>query len=302
MSRNNNTRSPNSRNSVPTGIKVITSLLLPKSTWDKNNIRDLRFEETHGLPPKIEAPHITRLDSFSSTDRMAEAAKLFRQAAAEVEPFEVSLKELKYFTHGQKRGFTIYLDPEITPLQNGANPLCELQRKLYTKCLEGRFQMLEDKISPSQFTPHVSLGKISSKVDLDKALQTYGTKWEVITFTVTQVQILSKLVHDTVVRHVIPLGKNPTDIAEFDPVPFPTDGTYSININWVPQGTSNEDLQKCFSELEAVKAEVVFKTIDRQDYTKGWGHVTFPNREKRDGALRKNWSINEQRLEVFPCD
>lgn len=39
---------------VPTGIKVITSMLLPHSTWDKNNIRDLRFTETHGLPPKIE--------------------------------------------------------------------------------------------------------------------------------------------------------------------------------------------------------------------------------------------------------
>jgi len=281
---------------------VITSLLLPKSTWEKNNIRNLRFEETHGLPPKIEAPHVTLLDSFSSADRMAEAVKLFRQAASEVEPFEVSLKELKYFTHGQKRGFTIYLDPEIKPLANGANPLHELQRKLYAKCLEGRFQMLEDKIAPSQFTPHVSLGKISSKTELDKAMETYGAKWEVITFTVTQFQILSKLIHDTSVRHVIPLGKTPTDVVDFDPAPFPTDGTYSVNINWVPAGTSNADLQKCFTELNAVKAEVVFKTIDRQDYTKGWGHVTFPNKEYRDNALRKNWSINGQRLEVFPCD
>jgi len=270
--------------------------------WDLNNIRNLRFTETQGLPPKTEAPHVTLLDSFSSPDRMAEAARRFREAAAEIEPFEVSLKGLKYFTHGQKRGFTIYVEPEIEHNSLGQNPLNELQRKLYGACVEGNFTMLEDAYRPSKFVPHVSLGKISTREELDQALEKYGKSWQEIKFKVTQFQIMSKLVHDTVVRYVIPLGKVPITEIDFDQVPFPTDGTYSINVNWVPPETTDADLLAAFPNTGALKAQVVFKTIDRKSYTKGWGNVSFPSKKIRDEVLQKNWSVNRQRLEIFPCD
>jgi len=270
---------------IPTGIKAITSLLLPKEVWHINDIANLRFTETDGLPPKLEAPHITLLDSFSSTDRMATAAELFKQAASNVEPFDVTLRGFKYFTHGQKRGFTLYIEPEITFTDK--NPLCVLQKALYDQ-VDGKAGVwLEHGMHPDKFTPHVSLGKVGTKEKLDKIMTEYSTKWEPITFRVTEIYILSKLIHDTVVRHTIPLGKFSNSLPRFNPIPFPENGEYSLNVNWIPPGSTNEDLVEVFASFGAIKGEVVFKTIEHKEYTKGWGNVAFKTREDRDNAMGK---------------
>jgi len=284
---------------VPTGIKAITSLLLPKEVWHINNIANLRFTETDGLPPKLEAPHITLLDSFSSNDRFATAAELFKLAASEIEPFEITLKNFKYLTHGEKRGFTIFIEPEISK-RNGKNPLHELQKALYDQ-VEKAGNWLELKMPPEKFIPHVSLGKVGNKEKLDKIMKEYSTTWEPITFCVNEIYILSKLVHDTVVRHVIPLGKYPA-LPQFIPIPFPTNGEYSLNVNWIPPGSTNEDLQEVFAVCGAIKAEVVFKTIECKDYTKGWGHVSFGSKEERDKTLGRKFLLKGKVLEIFPCD
>jgi len=265
-------------------------------------IRNLRFAETHGLPPKIEAPHITLLDTFSSPDRMEKAAKKFREVASSIDPFQITLRTLQYFTHGAKRGYTLYVDPEI-PLVNGRNPLLELQRKLHSVCASEKFEMLEFQYPPEKFLPHVSLGKISSESVLTETMKKYSENWEVITCTVTEFSIMSKLVHDTVVRHAIPLGKNPTKFpVEFQPVPFPKDGTYSLNINWVPPGSTDSELLSVFATCGATQAKTVFKNIDRIAFTKGWGQVTFPTKNRRDDALKRKWSLKGSSLECFPCD
>jgi len=284
---------------VPTGIKAITSLLLPKSVWHLNDIANLRLTGTDGLPPKTVAPHITLLDSFSSNDRFEKVAVLFKEAVSNIEPFEITIKQFRYFTHSSERGYTLYLEPEI--FYHDKNPLLELQRLLYEQVNNSGLEWLEHKMTPRKFTPHVSLGKVSTKVKLDEVLQKYQPTWETITFRVTEIYILSKLVHDTVIRHVIPLGKFQSHPPQFDIVPFPN-GTYSVNVNWVPAGSNSDDLRDVFKAYKAVSALVVFKTIDAKDFTKGWGNVVFSCRNDRDKVLGNRFFLFSKELEIFPCD
>lgn len=87
---------------------------------------------------------------------MEEAREIFREVGQTIEPFKITLRTLKYFTH-KNRGFTLYLDPEIEPFE-GKNPLHLLQERLYNAYRHADW--LEFKTSPSKFTPHVSLGKL----------------------------------------------------------------------------------------------------------------------------------------------
>jgi len=289
------------RSSVPTGIKVITSLLLPRDVWHINDIGQLRLD-TDGLPPKTEAPHITLLDSFSSPDRIVKAATVFREAAAQIEPFEIELKKICYFSHS-KRGWTIYAQPDVL-LVNNKNPLKELQRLLYQGVSKSDCEWLEFKTTPQKFLPHVSLGKVSSQEKLEQIQTKLSQSWQPIRFRVQEIFLLSKLVHDTTVRYVIPLGGIPEGSpGDFLPVAFP-EGTYSININWIPPGSSDEDLRDLFAKVynTVVEAKIIFKTIEKQNYTKGWGNVVFTNKAHRDNAISKKWILHSKPLELFPCD
>jgi len=229
---------------------------------------------------------------------MKEAVEIFTEVAAEIQPFEVTLKELKHFVHGEKRGHTLYLDPEVTLLEDGTSPLQNLYDKLMAR--SRHLNWLEGK----KFSPHVSLGKIKSPEELIKVKKEYGENWKTITWTVTEFQVMSKLVHDTVVRYTIPLGvSRDIRIPHFPSIPFPNDGSYSININWIPRGSLTRDLLQCFSGDGATDAKIEFKSLGcDSSYLKGWGNVTFKTKEQRDKALTKSYQLRGARLEIFPCD
>jgi len=285
------------------GVKGITALMLPKEVWHMNNMGAMRVDETDGLPPKIEAPHISLLDSFSATDRFAQVSTLFQEVAAEIEPFQVRLDTLHSFQHRQSRGYTLYVVPEVEFGHSNEDPLLLLQRKLYTKLKDNGVSFLEFKMLPDKYKPHVSLGKVGTKEKLDQMLRHFAKTWQPIVFTVQEICLCSKLVHDTVVRTVVPLGKHALlGGSLLQIVPFPTGEEYSININWIPAGTTDAELLKVFCSYGGIKAQVVFKTIEKKSYTKGWGHVTFKSRQDRDNALQGRFQIRQSRLEIFPCD
>jgi len=278
---------------------------MPRELWDVNNIRDLRFLGTDGLPPKIEAPHITLLDSFSSSDRFKDAAVKFARALERTAPFTLEFKTFKYFTH-RNGNFTLYLDPE----PEGHKELVVLQRTLYNACFG--FTMLEHKLLPHKFVPHLSLGKVASKERLDDLIQQYAASWVTLRFEVKEIYLMSKLLHDTVVRYVIPLGaKLPHVQAQlplyppcFEPIAFPPGEQYSININWIPHGATDVELLEMFKPHGAIAAQVVFKSIKHDDFTKGWGHVIFKDLSSRDAVVQKGdtFVMRRSRLEIFPCD
>lgn len=146
---------------VPNGIKGITALLLPPVLWEMNDIRNIRFTGTDGLPPKIEAPHISLLDSFSSTNRFDKEVEMFKNIASLIEPFTVTLNKMSFFTHSAAKGFTLYLEPEgnlnfffsyqftICNLGQVAE-LMNLQKMVYEYC-KNHFKWLEWKIIPGNF-------------------------------------------------------------------------------------------------------------------------------------------------------
>lgn len=88
---------------------------------------------------------------------MKEAKAIFEEVAQTVEPFKITLRTLKYFTH-KTVGYTLYVDPEIEPNADGKNPLMVLQERLYNNFRNADW--LEFKTTPAKFTPHVSLGKV----------------------------------------------------------------------------------------------------------------------------------------------
>jgi len=256
--------------------------------------------ETDGLPPKTEAPHITLLDSFSSKDRIVKEAEILREIAAKLEPIEVELKNIRYFSHA-KRGWTLYAEPEV--ISHNKNAFKDLQKAFYNGISSSGAEWLEFKMTPQKFLPHVSLGKIGSEDKLTQLQQQMSTTWQPIRFTIKEIYLLSKLVHDTTVREIIPLGNSNSMNADFPAVPFPVD-SYSININWIPPRSKDQDLKELFQKefSSVIEAKVIFKTIENQNYTKGWGNVTFSVKEERDQALARKWTLFSKPLELFPCD
>jgi len=229
---------------------------------------------------------------------MKEAVAIFTEVAQDIPPFEVTLKELCHFQHGVQKGFTLYLNPEIAEIEPGKTPLLLLYERLMEKTKH--LTWLESK----SFSPHVSLGKIKTADELAAVKKKYGENWTPIKFTVKEFQVMSKLLHDTVVRYTIPLGR-PRDIniPDFESFPLPNNTTYSININWVPAGATKQDLQAVFTADGAIDADVVFKSLGSDaSYSKGWGHVTFQTKEQRDAALKKSYVLGGSNLEIFPCD
>lgn len=133
----------------------------------------------------------------------------------------------------------------------------------------------------------------------------YGRNWAPITFEVKQLYLMSKLVHDTVVRFAIPLGENVpmNHLPLFKEHPFPPGTQYSININWIPPHTSEAEVCGAFRAYNPVSAQVIFKTLGSDSsYLKGWGNIVFHTKEDRDKALLDSFYIRGKRLETFPCD
>jgi len=199
---------------------------------------------------------------------------------------------------GQSKDLLFFLNPEIKPIEGSKTPLDLLYSKLMARC--PHFTWLESK----KFSPHVSLGKVKTAEDLERVKREYGANWVPITFVIKEFQVMSKLMHDTVVRFTIPLGKSrDIQIPHFAPFPFPENGFYSININWIPRGSTKQDLLAVFSAHGGVEADLVFKSLGSDpNYAKGWGHVIFQTRQQRDDALKRPWSLRGGNLEVFPCD
>jgi len=183
------------------------------------------------------------------------------------------------------------------------NPLFELQKLLYHSVTKAGGEWLEFHTPPEKFLPHISIGKVSSEEKLQQVKSQLSKDWQPIRFTVKEIYLLSKLVHDTTVRYVIPLGGFPESReTDFKPVPFPSD-SYSININWIPPGATDSDLNEVFAKYyKVLEAKVIFKTIEQKNYVKGWGNVVFANKAERDEALAKKWTLFDKPLELFPCD
>jgi beta-phosphoglucomutase len=153
-------------------------------------------------------PHITLLYPFRPREMFTEAAVALRTAVADVDPFEITLREIRHFHHG-RRSYTIWLAPE---------PVDEL------KHLQAVLQVAVPNCNDvarhaGGFTPHLSLGQARSAGAMEGVIRSLQDQWRPLTFTLARVSLIWR--NDPpddvfrVDRHIV-LGKLPLEQRERD--------------------------------------------------------------------------------------
>jgi 2'-5' RNA ligase len=143
-------------------------------------------------------PHINLLYPFYPRDQFQPERVLPRLAAAcrQVPAFAVTLATLRYFTHGAQRA-TIWLDPE--PREAFVHLQAILQQAFPDYDEQSRFS--------GGFTPHLSVGQVTSRRALQALLVTLQSTWVPVNFHLDAVALICRTAHGPFqVEHDIPLA------------------------------------------------------------------------------------------------
>ena len=156
-------------------------------------------------------PHVNLLYPFINDDatNFAEAANTIAQTLADIQPFQLTLKEFKYFEQG-----TMWLNPEASLLPAAAAGMAEIKQvdlehrskdqveqenalvtqsvhRLQAK-LEQLFPHCNDLSSDHGFAPHLSVGQWKPLSSLQQAQRDLQKNWKPIQFTVDSVFLISR--------------------------------------------------------------------------------------------------------------
>lgn len=150
-------------------------LIPPRDCWEP--IQAIR--RVHDRHVDRWMPHVSLLYPFRLREMLDEAAAALQAALIDVEPFEVTLSEFRYFRHG-RASHTIWLAPE---------PASEV------KCLQAVLQAaLPDCDDVSRygagFTPHLSVGQVRGEAALKELTHALRGGWQPLSFAVTQVSLI----------------------------------------------------------------------------------------------------------------
>jgi len=151
-------------------------LIPPEECWGP--IQAIR--RSHDRQFRRWMPHITLLYPFRPRALFAEATAALRAAATEIEPFAITLRELRYFRHGHS-SYTVWLAPE---------PGAALKR--LQAALQGALPDCDDLAQhPDGFTPHLSVGQVRGAAGrLSEVTQAIREGWRPLTFVATQVSLV----------------------------------------------------------------------------------------------------------------
>jgi len=126
-------------------------------------------------------PHITLLYPFRPINQYEDIEKALSEMCKNIKPFEVSLKSFSYFSQGHQK-YTLWLDPEPN------TSIIYLQAeilKIVPDCDDvNRYK--------NGFKPHLSVGQIKGKNNLQKILSDLLTEWEEITFSLNIIYFISR--------------------------------------------------------------------------------------------------------------
>ena len=124
-------------------------------------------------------PHINLLYPFKPERYFDELSLKFEKTISDILSFQITFREIKYFTHGKQR-YTIWLAPEPKSSINN------LQRRI--------FDIVPDCDDLNKFrngyTPHLSLGQIYGH--LNKSLNQLRGNWGPISFTLKKIAFISR--------------------------------------------------------------------------------------------------------------
>ncbi|MFX0029173.1 MAG: 2'-5' RNA ligase family protein [Candidatus Hermodarchaeota archaeon] len=152
-------------------------IIPPQENWAP--IQEIR--EIHDRGYNRWMPHITLLYPFRPKTEYPILEKEFTNICKEISPFELSLRDFKYFSHG-RQNYTIWLNPKPT------NLIINLQAeilKIVPDC---------DDVNKYKngFKPHLSVGQIKGKQKLLNIIPELQKDWREIKFLLDKVYFISR--------------------------------------------------------------------------------------------------------------
>ncbi|MFP4055579.1 MAG: 2'-5' RNA ligase family protein [Candidatus Brocadiia bacterium] len=175
-------------------VHLTAAVLVPGAeAWEP--IQAIRRE--HDPQVRRWMPHITLLYPFVPEGRLAEAAARLAPAAAGVAPFELALREFRWFPHGRRA--TVWLHPQ--PPQAVARLQARLQAALPWCDALSRFA--------GGFTPHLSVGRVARN-EAEALAARLAASWRPVRFAVREVALIARSGRPGEpfrVRTTVPLGR-----------------------------------------------------------------------------------------------
>ncbi len=124
-------------------------------------------------------PHITMIYPFRPREEFDALAPRFAEITARFAPFDLTLREIRFFRHRGQR-YTLWLRPEPE------EPLIRLQEALQPLVPECNHVQRY----PGGFTPHLSIGQAHGQAERDARLAYVRKYWKPLTFSVTAISFI----------------------------------------------------------------------------------------------------------------
>lgn len=147
----------------------------PQSEWDQ--IQAIRKKYDRNVRRWM--PHITLLYPFYPKAQFESVVDQLAVACKGVCAFEISFSTIQYFQHGRS-SFTLWLAPEPH------EAVCALQEALWKVMPDCD----DTRKYTDGFTPHLSVGQVCSRQDLDVVLPELQDNWTELTVQAKQVDLI----------------------------------------------------------------------------------------------------------------
>lgn len=159
----------------PKTHKTAVVLIPPEECWPP--IQAIRQE--HDRHVRRWMPHITMIYPFRPKEQFAMIAELFLDACQSIEPFEIQFLRFRFFHHGRQQ-YTLWLAPEP------AEPVIALQTALWQVVPDCH----ETRRFKHGFTPHLSVGQVRGKAQMEQLREHLQSQWQPLTFPVKEISLI----------------------------------------------------------------------------------------------------------------
>ena len=152
-------------------------IIPPKKIWDAIQVIRKKYDRhIHRW-----MPHITLLYPFRPLSEFNKLEPSFSTISNKIELFEMTFKNFNYFDHGKQK-YTLWL------AQEPENPVKSLQNKL----LEIVPDCNDVNLYKKGFKPHLSVGQIKGKNNLEALLKNLQSNWSPLNFKITSVYFIAR--------------------------------------------------------------------------------------------------------------
>ena len=162
--------------------KTAVVLIPPEEVWPP--IQAIRRE--HDRHVRRWMPHITIIYPFRPQEQFATIAESFLEVCQSIEPFEIQFARFQCFHHGHQR-YTLWLAPEPAEL------VIRLQTALWQvvpDCDEVRKFCDETRRFKHGFIPHLSVGQVRGKAQMEQLREHLQSQWQPLMFTVKDINLI----------------------------------------------------------------------------------------------------------------